>query len=87
MKRKKIVKKNISIVRYSTDLHSWHLSKLSFKFQRAFIISGRAVARSENLGGHVLFGGDNGPPGPPDCDRPANKSTVYLIIEIPYIHE
>ena len=43
--------------------------------------------RSNNSGGHVVFGGDNVPPGPPDCDRPANKSTVYLIIEIPYIHE
>ena len=47
----------------------------------------RAVARSENLEGHVVFGGDIVPPGPPDCDRPANKSTVYSIIEVPYIHE
>ena len=30
----------------------------------------RALARSENLGGHIVLGGDNVPP-PPACDRPA----------------
>ena len=63
---------SVSWVMKVSPLRFKYSSNLSFNISKLLCVL-RAVARSENRGGHVVLSGDNVPP-PPACDRPDDRS-------------